>query len=73
MTQKRKIFHDRAAISKVMNFFKCFVIIVMLHMDITLTTWIRKSWSNVGQNMVNTPTFDYSLFGEDLTMVFAKG
>ena len=35
----------------------------------TLTTLTKKSWSNVGQNLVNRPTFDYALFGEHMTKV----
>ena len=34
-----------------------------------LTTLTNKSWSNVGHNLVNRPTFDYTLFGEHLTKV----
>ena len=35
----------------------------------TLTTLTKKFWSNVGQSLVNRPTFDYALFGEHLTKV----
>ncbi len=41
----------------------------VIESECTLTTLTRNSWSNVGQNLVNRPTFDYALFGEHLTKV----
>ncbi len=54
----------------IMSLFLIFLLIILfLKIGSPLTTLTKKSWSNVGQNLVNRPTFDYALFGEHLTKV----
>ncbi len=44
----------------------------MVNFDHILTTVTKNSWSNFGQNLVNRPTFDNALFGEDLAKVLVN-